>query len=118
LVEEQRTAVGQLELAWLARRRARKGAFLVAEQLRLEERLGYRGAVDRHERPVGARAERVQRPREQLLPRAALALEQDGRIGRRRAMELNRDLLEAWIFADDLRRAATRGELLFQQDVF
>ena len=46
-----RAAVGRLELARLLRDRAGEGALLVAEQLALEQRLGDRGAVDRHERP-------------------------------------------------------------------
>ncbi len=42
LVEEQRAAVGQLELAGLARVGAGEGALLVAEQLRLEQGVGDR----------------------------------------------------------------------------
>ena len=49
LVEEERAAVGQLELPELARVRAGEGALLVAEQLGLDQGVGDRGAVDRHE---------------------------------------------------------------------
>ena len=50
LVEEEGAAVGLLEAAPVAPLvRAGEGALLVAEQLALEERLGQRGAVDRHE---------------------------------------------------------------------
>ena len=69
-------------------------ALLVAEQLGLEQVLGDRRAVDRDERPVGARAERVQRAREQLLAGAALAFEQHRRVGRRRAVQRQRHLLQ------------------------
>ena len=117
LVEEQRAAMRHLELAELARRRAGERALLVAEQLGLEQGLGNRGAVDGDKRSVGARTERVQRAREQLLAGAALAFDQHGRVGRRRAVQRQRDLLQLRIFADDLRRAAPRGQLLFEQDV-
>ena len=92
-------------------------ALLVAEQLGLEQRLRNRRAVDRDERAVGARAERVQRPREQLLAGAALAFEQHGRVGRRGAVQRQRHLLQLRILADDLRRAAPLRELLLQEDV-
>src|SRR5262249_60159836 len=71
LVEEERAAVRQLEFAGLAVLRAGEGALLVAEQFRLEQRLGDRRTVDGDKRPVGARAERVQRAREQFLSGAA-----------------------------------------------
>ena len=87
LVEKQRAAVRQLELAGLARHRAGEGALLVAEELGLEQVVGNRRAVDRHERAVGPRAQRVQRPREQLLARAALPFEQHRRIRARRALQ-------------------------------
>src|SRR4029078_3005184 len=51
LVEEQRAAVGELEPAGLARRRAGERALLVAEQLGLHQRLGDRRAVHLDERP-------------------------------------------------------------------
>ena len=87
LVEKQRAAMRQLETARLARVGAGERALLVAEQLGLEQRLGNRGAVDGDERPVVARAERVQRAREQLLAGAALALEQHRRVGRRSTLQ-------------------------------
>ena len=115
LVEEQRAAVRELELARLARRRAGERALLVAEQLRLEQRLGNRRAVDRDERAVGARAQRVQRAREQLLAGAALAFEQHRRVGAPPRDAARRHLLQLRIVADDLRRAAALRELLLQQ---
>ena len=50
LVEEQRAAVRRLEQAALGRDGAGERAPGVAEQLGLEQRLGQRRAVDRHER--------------------------------------------------------------------
>ena len=75
LIQEQRSAVRHLEAARFALRGAGEGPFLVTEQLGLEQGLGNRRAIDRHERPVGPRAEHVQRPGKQLLPGAALALQ-------------------------------------------
>jgi hypothetical protein len=49
-VEEDGSAVGHFELAALALRGAGERAFLMAEQLGFEERLGQRGAGDRYER--------------------------------------------------------------------
>ena len=51
--------VGDLELAGLVAIGAGEAALHVAEQLRFEQRFGQAGAVDRHERPVGAGAARV-----------------------------------------------------------
>ena len=48
--------MGQLEEALPPFDRARERAFLVAEDLALEQRLGNRGAVDRDERKRGTRA--------------------------------------------------------------
>src|SRR5439155_5532883 len=103
LVEKQRPPMRQLELAGLSRRGAGKGALLVSEEFRLQQRFRNRGAVNRHKGSVGAWAERVQRPREELLAGAAFALEQHRRIGRRRAVQGKRHLLQLRILADDLR---------------
>ena len=54
LVEEERAAVRELRLADLAPGGPGEGALLVAEQLVLEQVLRDRGAVDRHERALGA----------------------------------------------------------------
>ena len=70
LVEEERAAVrAARSLPLVARVRAGEGAALVAEELALEQGLGDRAAVDRHERPVGSRAVRVDRARDELLAR-------------------------------------------------
>jgi hypothetical protein len=52
LVEQDGAAMRGAEKALAARGGAGEGALLVAEQHRLEHRLGQRGAVDRHERAV------------------------------------------------------------------
>ncbi len=56
LVEKQRAAVGELELAGRLPHRAGEGALLVAEQLALEQRFRDGRAVDRDERLAGAAA--------------------------------------------------------------
>ena len=83
LVEEQRAAVGRLDLADRLPCRAGERALLVAEQLALEQVLGNRGAVDRDEALAAPRRQVVQRAREQLLAGAAFAQQQDGRAGAR-----------------------------------
>ena len=67
LVEEDRAAVGQRELALLVGDRAGERAPHVAEQLGLEQRLGDRRAVHLDQRPRPLRAPIVDRPRHQLL---------------------------------------------------
>src|SRR5204863_14091 len=79
-VQQQRAAGSQLEEARLVRRRGAVGAAGVAEELRLQERLGHGRAVDRQVRLGGPVAVAVDRPRDELLARAALALDQDGAL--------------------------------------
>ncbi len=67
--------VGQLELAGFARNGAGKGALFVTEQFRLEQVVRDRRAVDRDERAVGSRAQRMEGTREELLSRSALTFE-------------------------------------------
>ena len=73
LVEEQRAAVGLLELPGPVRRRAGKAPLQVPEQLAFDQLGGNGRAVDLDERAPPARAERVDRARHQLLARAVLA---------------------------------------------
>ena len=81
LVEKQRPAFGDLELSPPAADAGRR-PFLDPEQLRLEQGLDQRRAVDRDERPVAPPAQLVDLTRDQFLADTALALEQDGEIGR------------------------------------
>src|SRR4029453_14448152 len=87
LREENRAAVGGHELAGLLAHRPGEAAFLVAEELGLDELLGDRRAIDLDQRPVLARAELVDRPRHQLLAGAALAGDQYGGGGRSRQLD-------------------------------
>src|SRR5262249_28988153 len=82
LAEEQVAAVGELETAGPSLGGAGESAALVAEQLALDQRLGDRRAVDRDERAVPTIGEIVDRARDQLLTRAALAVDENGRGAR------------------------------------
>ena len=72
LVEEQRPFVRVLELPAPAADAGRR-AVLDAEELRLEQRLDDRRAVDRDERPLAPPAQIVDLPRDELLARARLS---------------------------------------------
>ena len=69
LVEQHRAAAGLLEHALVIRHGARERPALMAEQLRLEQRVGDRAAVDADKRLARARAVAVDRPGDQLLAR-------------------------------------------------
>src|SRR5207249_6069890 len=80
LVQEDRSAARGLEPPWLVLPRAGEGALHVSEELALEQVLGQAGARDGDERTRVARAPGVHGGREHVLPGAALAGEQQGRI--------------------------------------
>jgi hypothetical protein len=103
LVEEDRPARGALEPAGLLAIRPGEGAPLVAEELALDEALGQRSAVDPDERALGAIRVAMQRRGDQLLARAALADDQDGRIGRGRPADRLEDLAHRGALADERR---------------
>ena len=88
LVEEERPAVGLLPLALAVLEGARERPLHVAEELALDELLGDRGAVDLDERARGARRGAVQRPRDELLARPALAGDEDARVRGARPRDL------------------------------
>ena len=74
LVEKQRAAVGVLELA-APSAHAGRGPLLDAEQLRFDQRLDQRRAIDGDEWSLPARTELVNLARHQLLADAALAFD-------------------------------------------
>jgi hypothetical protein len=80
LVEQQRPAVGRPEPPLAPPDRAGEGAALVAEQLRLQQRVGERRAVDRHEGAAVPGPALVQGAGDQLFAGAALAADQDRRV--------------------------------------
>ena len=103
LVEEQRAAVGHLELPLLVAIGAGETALDVAEQLRLEQRLGQPGAVDGDEGPRRADAVGVYRARHQLLAGAALAGDQHLGFGAGGPSDLEAQLDDRRAVADELR---------------
>jgi len=89
---------------------AGKRAFFIAEQLALEQRLGEAGTIDGDERPTGARARLVDRPRQQLLAGAGLAKQQHARLARRNAQQALQQRLESRRATDQsLRRRPAAG---------
>ena len=86
-IEKHGPALGNFELALLLDNGSGEGALLVAEELAFEQRLGQRGAIDRHARLVGACAVAMNGARHQLFARSALAEDQDGNLPRRHARD-------------------------------
>ena len=111
LVEEQHAAVGLLDASRLGGDRAGERAALVAEQLRLEQLVGQRRAVDRDERPVAAARRVVDEPRHDFLAGARLAGQQHRGFGLRDARGLRQHVLPLLRVADDAPLAAARLEL-------
>src|SRR5204862_7431025 len=105
------------KLAGLAARRASEGALLVSKEFRLEQILGNCRAVDGDEWAVCTRAEHVESTRKQLLASTALPFQQYRCVRCRSAVKRDGHLLQFGILADDLRRAAPRGEFLLEQHV-
>ena len=101
LVEEDRAAVGQREFALLCRGRAGEGAANVPEQLRLEQRLRNRRAIDLDERHVALRAAVVDRARDQFLPGAGLAGNEHRALGCGNELRTADDLFHRPAAADD-----------------
>ena len=85
-VEKERAAMRELELAALVAIGAGEAALDVPEELRLEQRFGEAGAVDRHERRLPATGMAMDVARDQVLAHAALAGDQHlrGTLGRAR----------------------------------
>ncbi len=83
LVEQQRAAVGRLELAEAAGDGAAERALLVAEQLALQQVLGNGGAVQGHERTSSAARAAVDVAGEHLLAGAALPGDEHRGLGTR-----------------------------------
>ena len=105
---------GQLEAAGPAFHGAGERALLVTEQLAFEQRFGNRGAVDRDVGRVAARAQPVDRLRDQLLARAGLAADQHGRVGRRRLLDDVVDLPHLGAVADHRAEGALLAQLAAQ----
>src|SRR4029079_7476091 len=97
--EQQGASAGALEAPGLAAVRTGEGAALVAEELVLEQRLRDGGAVDGDEGAALSRRQCVECAREELLPGAALAEEQDRAVGGRHAAQQAQRRLQAAVRA-------------------
>src|SRR5262249_24715535 len=115
LVEEHGAAVAHLEEALARHDRAGERAFLVPEELALDEVLGDRAAVEHHHRSLRARRQAVDGLRHRLLTGAGLALDDDGGVGRRDLLDDRVDLAQPLVLADDVAAAvlARRDDLDF-----
>ncbi len=92
-IEQQRAVLRHFEAAGAALRRAREGAFFVAEQLAFNQRFRQRRAVDGDERALTARAKRMYRPRHHLLSSAALAGDQYASFARSGLLQQGKNFL-------------------------
>ena len=92
----KRPAFSRAQQARLVGDCAGECAFHVAEEFGFKQRFGQRAAVDRNERPVGARAVMMNRARDQFLARARLALHKDVRVRRRDLFDKAKDRLQSF----------------------
>src|SRR5262249_47671675 len=106
--------IRELETSLPAIRRAGESAFLVTEDLALEQRFGNGRAIDRNKRHLPARAQLVDRLRNQFLAGARLAPDQDVGLRRRRLLDGLVNLPHVRAVADHLAEAAVLTELLAQ----
>ena len=103
LVEEQRAAVGLFDEAGAIGHRARERTFHVAKQLRLEQFVRQRRAVDVAESPLAPRAQVMQRARHEFFTRSALAFNEDRKRRRRCTRHGATDVCDRRARADELR---------------
>ncbi len=108
LVEEHRARARGLEGAGARRDSARERAALVAKELALHEVLGDRSAVDHAQCARRPSAALVQQPRDECLPRPALAEEEHRRARRREPGQEARDLHRSRRPPEEGARAAHR----------
>src|SRR5690606_6092462 len=114
LVEQQRAAVRALEIALVLARRAGEAALLVAEHLALDELGRYRAAVHREKGPVAPSRQLVDRLRDDLLARPALAADQHAHRGAGHARDLVIDLAHHFGSAPQRAEAAYVARILLE----
>ena len=121
----KRAAMGLFELARLVFQRAGEGSLDVPEQLAFDQFFRNGGAVDFHERLLGALAVIVQRVGHQFLSRAAFAIDQHAAIGGGGKLQLLAQGLHGDAVANDAvaavqfraQLAVLRGQLRLLQGV-
>src|SRR2546427_744980 len=102
LVQEERAAVGHLELPAAARQRPGERALLMAEQLGLDQLFGDRGTVDLDEGTLVTSGLDMDSPGDELLAAAVLAVDQHAAVGGRRCRDLIAERADRRALADDL----------------
>src|SRR5207245_8673773 len=87
-----------------------EGALLVPEELRVEEGFRKRRAIDRQERAIAPGPAEMERARDELFARAALALDEHRDVRLRRAIEDRDGPANLGRASDDV--AVARGDLV------
>ena len=97
-VEEERTAIGILELADLAGVRAGESALFVSEEFGLDQRFGNGRAVDRDEAVILAGTVVMQGGGDEFFTRSGLTANQDGGVDARELVDDAEDFLRSRCF--------------------
>jgi hypothetical protein len=117
LIQENAALVRQFEAADTLRYGAGEGAFLVSEHFAFQQTCRNRRAVQLHKCVPGARAEVVDGARHQFFPDSSLAIDQNGRIGRRHGFHLAQHFLQGGAIADDGIEVHLAADLVFQVEL-
>ena len=94
LVEEEAASLRELEVPVLPLTRAGERPLFVAEQLGLDQRLRNPATVERDEGSCASKAQLVNRPRDELLSRAGLPLNEDREVRVGDLADLPQDILD------------------------
>src|SRR5689334_11184142 len=108
----------QFETADPLRDGARERAALVSKELAFQQASGYCRAVELDEGIRLARAEIVDRARDQLLPGARLPVDQDRGIGGSDGLDLLQDVAQGVTPADDLFELQLAADLVLEIQLF
>src|SRR3989441_6879514 len=117
LIEQQCPAVRLLKPSDAALQRAGERAPFVPEELAFDEPGGHRAAVQLDQGAVPPRTLRVDGPGNELLPRAGLAREQDGRVRTRHVPDGLEQFTQSRVPSHDLLEAGDRLRLLLDMRV-
>ena len=101
LVDEERAVIGLRKYPFTVFDGAGERAPHVTEELALGEALGHGGAIEGDQRPVAAIADRMDRARDQLLARSALAVDADVRVACRRLLDAREDVQDLLRSSDE-----------------
>jgi hypothetical protein len=114
LVQEERAGLGRGDAARLVPPGVGERALHVAEQLRLQQRLGQGGAAHLDEPALPARAQVVDGARDEPLARAARALDEDRGVALRHRRQDVQHLGQAGVLADDVPQRVARVDLALE----